>query len=90
MERAAVKNDRRRLIIAIRKKSRDDAQVMDDLLENTGINPSTSLLIDGGPGRKIVRQEAPWTAGLNDVPQSVEEFAQRMLPLRRISRIRVR
>src|SRR4051812_21622025 len=57
---------------------------MGDLFENSRLDPTPSLLINNRPRWKVVWQKAPLATRLHEVTQSIEELAQRIIPLGRI------
>ena len=59
------------------------AQVADDGLEAARLDPAARLLVDGVPGRQVVRQVAPGGARARQPAQSVEDIAQRVVALGR-------
>ena len=62
------------------------SEVMDDRLEAFGSNPALGLLVDGLPGRQVMRQHPPGRAGASQIAQTIEEFSEVVPPLGRIGR----
>ena len=48
------------------------------LLPQTVVLPQPEVMVDGAPGRKVLRQIAPLTAGLDDIEDPVEQLAEGM------------
>ena len=81
LQRASIKDRRRRLGIPLGEKSNDRSQIMRDLLEDAGLHPAPGLLVDCGPRPKIVWQESPRTARPDHVTYCAQQIAQRMFAL---------
>ena len=84
LQRAAVEDGRRRLCRAPCGKPEDDAQIVDNRGEGTGLEPPLALLIDRLPRREVVRQHPPFRPGTHDPAQGVEDDAQIVVALRGI------
>ncbi len=57
---------------------------MHDRFKYPGSNPALGFLLHGVPGLQVVGQHPPGCASAHNPPQYVEDFAQTVLPLRRI------
>ena len=53
-KRAAIENDRRRLLVAVFERPFAQPQFMGDLLEDACLLPAAGLLVDRLPGRQVV------------------------------------
>jgi hypothetical protein len=84
LQRSPVQNRRRRLWIAIHNQACNHSQVVRDLLEHSGVVPSTGLLVHRRPRRKIMPQHPPLAARLDDVADAVEQLTRRVDALRSI------
>jgi hypothetical protein len=51
---------------------------MQDLLPDAFVFPFAKVIIDGLPGRKLVRQHAPGTSTAQDVEDGIHDFAPLM------------
>src|SRR5262249_57575053 len=64
----------------------DGREGVGGLLEDAVAQPPPGLLVDRRPRREVVGQEPPCAAGLDHVPQRVEQLPKRMLTLRGVLR----
>src|SRR5215208_1760403 len=82
-QRARVHYGRLRLRSPLLRKPQEEyAQIVDHLLEDSRLEPSLRLLVDGFPRRQVVRHVSPRRAGAYDPPQPVQDLAKIVLALR--------
>jgi hypothetical protein len=86
LQRPRVEERRGRRLCPPLGQAQHRAQVMDEVFEHARAQPALRLLIDGGPGRQVVRQQAPLRAGAHDPAQAIEDLAQGVLALRGVFR----
>jgi hypothetical protein len=75
-ERSAIEKGRRGLWFASGWEAQQFAPVLEVTLEQARLDPGLGLVLDHVPGRQVVRQIAPRTAGFHHVPQTFKDFAQ--------------
>jgi hypothetical protein len=59
-------------------------QVLYHGLKHVGAQPTPHLVIDGFPRWQVIRHHAPWRTRSRDPAHAIEDFAQRMVPLRSV------
>ena len=81
LQRLAVKDRRGGLGSTAFGHAQHHPHVMHQRREAPGRQPAVGLLVDHRPRRQVVRHRPPLHPRPHDVPQPVEHFAQRILPL---------
>ncbi len=76
LQRAAVADHGRGSGLSACFETQQDAQVMHDGFEATGLDPALHLIVDGMPGRQVVRDHAPGRARVHDPAQGIEHLTQ--------------
>ena len=81
-----IEDGRRRLASASGSQPHQQPQIVHQRLKAARRQPAARLLVDGGPGWKVGRQQAPGSACAHDPAQRIEDFTQRIAPLQRLFR----
>lgn len=81
---ASVEDHGRRIRSAAFGFSQQTAKIVNALLEQFGSQPTLGLLIDGGPGRQVVRHHPPLSSTAHDPPEAVEDLTKGILSLRSV------
>jgi signal transduction histidine kinase len=82
LQRAAVEDRRRRLLVPAIQEPQDAAQVLGHRVEHARRDPPLRLLVHGRPRRQVVGHHPPSLAAAHDVTHAVEYLAQVVLTLR--------
>lgn len=77
----AIDNCSRRLLFPSFSQSQDLSKIMNNGLKDSSSYPSHSLLVDGIPGRKTMRDHPPGGSPSDHPSQPIEDFSQRMISL---------
>lgn len=81
LKRSAIKNHRTRIFLLSLSQAQELPEVLDDGVEDTGIEPAPSLVVDGVPRGQVVRDHTPARSCFGHPSEAIEDLLQRMFPL---------
>ena len=86
LQGATIENYRRGFSVPTRLFADHHSEAVQHILEAPGLEPSLSLLAHRFCWGQVVWEIVPLHAGTSDIKKRVEDFAQRVNPLRRVFR----